>query len=156
MNSDRAAVRVVVMGSTSWTDRRAVARVLQDITNRLRAEHPGAQLLLVGGGERCGVDPIAQKQAGALGWKVERRHALPNRPCPPACPPQHRYYRPDGTNCCPDAWTRRDEAVIRDGAVLAVLFDAGEDGAVARLARLAALAGIPVELVQPRQPVTSS
>lgn len=154
--SSASALRILITGSRSWTDKRAVGQAIGWVIGE-HAPHlivPGEhdphllwdQVTVVHGGAR-GADAIADRIARAWGMRVEDYPVTRQdwEACAPECKPGHRRKRPDGTTFCPSAGNRRNQRMVDLGADLCLGFpkDAGWSGTRDCMTKAAA-AGIRV------------
>lgn len=138
-------LRVLVTGSRRWTDAAAIETALLDCWHD--ALELGAPGIVVVHGAAEGADTDADRWAlrhEGQGVGRDPRPADWTGPCPPECRPGHRKRRRDGSEFCPTAGHRRNQAMVDAGAAVALAFQVGQSSGTADCIRRAEAAGIPV------------
>lgn len=136
-------MRILVTGSRSWTDRRAIATRIEQLATDA---FPGGVLVLHGDAD--GADRIARDAVRAWkadGWPIDE-HAVPanwSARCRDTCKPGHRKSRNSGYTYCPMAGMYRNADMVNLGADVCLAFIRDASRGATGCADLAEAAGIP-------------
>jgi hypothetical protein len=137
--------RILITGSRSWPDLQLLADILMETWHD--ATQNGHPNIVVVHGGADGADTLARLWAEAHGIPAETHPADWTGPCADTCPPGHRRARRDGTDYCPLAGHRRNQAMVNLGADLCIAFHHNRSTGTADAIRRATAAGIPVRTV---------
>jgi hypothetical protein len=134
----RRPVRILITGSRSWTDQRAIAHAISDYLHSVGSSIGGAWPLpiVVHGGAR-GADRLADVVARNWGWTPEPHPA-----------DWARYGRSAGY--------RRNAAMVALGADVCLAFIRGDSAGATHTAALAEAAGIPTRRYRMRTGVVNN
>ncbi|MFJ9771156.1 SLOG family protein [Kitasatospora sp. NPDC101157] len=124
-------------GSRAWSDR---ARVEWALGVAFRAFRP---IVVVHGGCLTGADKFAAEWADRAGITVDPFEADWDN-CGPECRPGHRRRQRDGSEFCPAAGPRRNQAMVDAGARFVLAFLLPGSRGTEDCAQRAEAAGIPV------------
>lgn len=139
-------LRVLVTGSRSWTDTEVIGAALSDCWRD--AVQLGADGITVVHGGASGADRIADLWAIRFRGSGVLREPVPADwpSCAAGCRPGHRRRRWDGSEYCPTAGHRRNQAMVDRGAAVALAFPLGASTGTRDCMRRAERAGIEVRV----------
>ncbi|MEV7770478.1 DUF2493 domain-containing protein [Kitasatospora sp. NPDC086791] len=129
--------RILVTGSRAWTDRAQLEWALGVAFKTFRP------VVIVHGACESGADRLAKAWADRAGILCDPFAADWDN-CGPECAPGHRRRRRDGTEFCPAAGPRRNQAMVDAGARYCLAFLLPGSRGTADCVRRAEAAGIPV------------
>ena len=138
-------MRILITGSRKWTSSPQVEAALLTAAAPDR-RRGSATVTVVHGGAR-GADMLAGRAACRFGWAVEEHRAAWWSDCTVFCPPGHRRQL-GGRWYCPLAGHYRNQAMVDLGADVCLAFPVGASRGTRDCMRRAALAGIPVRVVE--------
>jgi YspA, cpYpsA-related SLOG family len=132
-------MRVLITGSRDFRNYAVTKQALTEVT----ADQEGPHTLVHGAAR--GADSLAAVVARQLEWAIEEHPADWTAPCRDTCKHNGRQYRPDGSEYCPSAGSRRNQLMVDLGAdVLVALYKRGaKNRGTGDAVRRAAKAGIP-------------
>lgn len=136
---------VLGLGSREWTDNNLIDDAFTEAWHdALQDGYCGIEVMegtAPGADSMCGAWAKARVAHGVGHLPVE---ADWEGPCVNTCRPGHRKTRRDGTEFCPLAGHRRNQAMVDAGPLIALAFQVGESTGTADCLRRLKKAGVPV------------